>query len=193
MSWIRVGRPSASQLERALAAVAGKQPTYDHYGSTLDPAAWPGRVQHHRSVELGHGDAVFVAACDSLRAWACHRGIRARVFPDGAPLAVGTDVLVMLPVGPFSITVPNRIVAVVDEPGRFGFAYGTLPGHQERGEEAFVVDVDAAGTVTATIRVDAVTATFAAGAIAPVVRRVQHVALERYLAAWRSDALARPS
>ena len=38
-----------------------------------------------------------------------------------------------------------RIVYVVDEPGpvqRFGFAYGTLPGHAESGEERFVVEWD---------------------------------------------------
>jgi uncharacterized protein (UPF0548 family) len=35
---------------------------------------------------------------------------------------------------------PCRIVAVVDQPDRFGFAYATLPGHPERGEEAFHVE-----------------------------------------------------
>ncbi len=36
-----------------------------------------------------------------------------------------------------------RIVYVVDEQGpvsRFGFAYGTLPGHMECGEERFMVE-----------------------------------------------------
>ena len=35
-----------------------------------------------------------------------------------------------------------RVVYVVDEPGRFGLAYGTLPGHVERGEERFLVERD---------------------------------------------------
>ena len=38
-----------------------------------------------------------------------------------------------------------RIVYVVDEPGpisRFGFAYGTLPGHVEAGEERFLIEWD---------------------------------------------------
>jgi uncharacterized protein (UPF0548 family) len=35
-----------------------------------------------------------------------------------------------------------RIVRVVDEPGRYGFAYGTLPEHPEEGEERFVVTRD---------------------------------------------------
>jgi uncharacterized protein (UPF0548 family) len=33
-----------------------------------------------------------------------------------------------------------RIVYVIDEPRWFGFAYGTLPGHVERGEERFSVE-----------------------------------------------------
>ena len=58
--------------------------------------------------------------------------------PDG-PLAVGTNVAISaaLPVGHVEITC--RVVAVVDEPDRFGFAYGTLPVHPEQGEESFVV------------------------------------------------------
>jgi uncharacterized protein (UPF0548 family) len=43
----------------------------------------------------------------------------------------GTDVLAHL--GP--IRVPCRVVYVLDEPERRGFAYGTLPGHPESGEE----------------------------------------------------------
>ena len=34
---------------------------------------------------------------------------------------------------------PCRVVEVVDEPRRWGFAYGTLPSHPEQGEESFVV------------------------------------------------------
>ena len=33
-----------------------------------------------------------------------------------------------------------RIVYVLVEPRRFGFAYGTLPAHVERGEERFLVE-----------------------------------------------------
>ena len=33
-----------------------------------------------------------------------------------------------------------RIVYVIDESQRFGFAYGTLPGHVEMGEERFLIE-----------------------------------------------------
>lgn len=41
----------------------------------------------------------------------------------------------------------SRIAYVVDEVGptvRFGFAYGTLPGHAESGEERFLIEWDRA-------------------------------------------------
>ena len=40
-----------------------------------------------------------------------------------------------------------RIVYVIEEPRRFGFAYGTLPGHVERGEERFCVEWQGDDTV----------------------------------------------
>ena len=40
------------------------------------------------------------------------------------------------------VTVPCEIVYVLDEPNRAGFGYGTLPGHVQRGEEAFLVERD---------------------------------------------------
>jgi uncharacterized protein (UPF0548 family) len=36
------------------------------------------------------------------------------------------------------------VVYVVDDENRRGFAYGTLPGHAERGEELFAVRYDPA-------------------------------------------------
>ena len=48
-----------------------------------------------------------------------------------------------------------RIVYTVDETGsarRFGFAYGTLPGHVERGEERFTIEMNSDGDVWYVIR-----------------------------------------
>ena len=38
-----------------------------------------------------------------------------------------------------ALAAPCRIVGVINEPNKWGFAYGTLPGHPEQGEEAFLV------------------------------------------------------
>ena len=164
--------------------------TYDHVGSTLSPDRWPDRAPHVESLALGTGGPCFAAARDGLTSWACHRGIHASVHPPDAAIEVGTDVLVVLPAGPLCIVVPDRIVAVVDEVDRFGFAYGTLDGHQERGEEAFLVERLDDDSVLGTVRVDAVAATRSARLAAPVVTRFQHVAVRRYLTALRDHVLA---
>ena len=55
--------------------------------------------------------------------------------------------------GPLAVTEPVRVIAVVDEPLRCGFAYGTLDGHPVSGEEAFVLGRAAeGGPVYLTIR-----------------------------------------
>ena len=124
---------------------------------------------------------MFEDAVARLRQWAPQRALGARVHPADAPIAVGTTLLVALAFGPFEVVVPNRVVVVVDEPGRFGFAYGTLDGHPERGEESFVVEHGADGVVRFTVAVDAEPATVPARLVAPAVRYVQMFALRTYV------------
>jgi uncharacterized protein (UPF0548 family) len=112
-----------------------------------------------------------------------HRGIGADVLPSGQLVELGATVLVILRWGPMFVVAPDRIVAVVDEPRRFAFAYGTLPGHPERGEESYTAEMRDDGTVRVTIRVQAGPATLPARVLAPVVRRLQAAALRGYLRA----------
>lgn len=190
------GRPSPALLAKELDAATMRAVTYDHVGSTIEPEQWPLRTTHSRSVTIGHGQTMFEAACEGLRRWECHRGVGAFVFPDSAPLTLGTTLLVTLRLGPVSIIVPDRIVAVVDDATQsaegthrtFGFAYGTIEGHQERGEESYLVEKDAQGVVTATIRVDASAATWGAKLVSPAVIAFQHAAVNRYLGALATYA-----
>ena len=103
--------------------------------------------------------------------------------------------LVVAPFGPLQIVVPNRVVAVVDESHRFGFAYGTLVGHPETGEELFMAEQFRAGRLHLSIRIQAGPATLLARLGRPIVMVLQRVAARRYLAAW-ADGIAeetRPS
>ncbi|MBF6202492.1 DUF1990 family protein, partial [Nocardia cyriacigeorgica] len=56
----------------------------------------------------------------------------------------GTELTVRLRFGPLGFTAPCRVVYVLNEPDRRGFAYGTLPGHPLVGEELFAVEYDPA-------------------------------------------------
>ena len=182
---IRLGRPHRDTLDELLARAQSASLTYDHVGSTLSAPGSSDRKVRTEHLELGVGAATFDAAVSELRTWVCHRGLGADVFPADTPLETGTTLLVVLNIGPVSIVVPDRIVGVVDEPRRFGFAYGTLEGHQERGEESYVVEHLDDDRVVATIGLDARTATAAARLAAPAVGWFQRLAVRRYLAAWR--------
>lgn len=166
-----------------LARLAGVPVTYPHVGSTLDAQVRPSVRCTARDV--GTGPVAFEQAVDGLRKWLPQQNIGARVHPADAPLLEGTDLVVVLGLGPVTVLAPNRIVAVIDEPGRFAFAYGSLPGHPESGEESFSLEVLADGTVRFTICVDAEPATAAVRLGGPAVPWAQRRAIGRYL-----DAIA---
>jgi len=184
---VTLGRAGEAAIEAQLAAARDAEVTYDHVGSTLAPEQWPDRQPYLRQRVLGLGADDFAAAVDLLRAWAPQRHLGATLHPAGAAVAEGETVLVELRKGPAAVIAPTRIVAVIDEPGRrFGFAYGTLPGHVEKGEESFLVELqgdagDPEAPVVGTVAVDAALGTLAARLAAPVVYLVQRWAVGRYL------------
>jgi uncharacterized protein (UPF0548 family) len=103
---------------------------------------------------------------------------------DGTPyIAPGDTVLLGIRFWPFWVKAPARVVYVVDEPNRRGFAYGTLPGHPEDGEEAFIVEQNADGSVWIVIRAFSRPATWYWWLVAPVLRVTQWFYTRRYLRA----------
>ena len=117
--------------------------TYAEVGATRERPL-PARYNHLRYRTLiGAGDEVFHAAGEAVLTFRMHRAIGARIRASAERAAPGVQVTVTF--GPF--TVPNEVVYTIDEPGRAGFAYGTLAGHQEQGEESFLVEKDADGQV----------------------------------------------
>lgn len=104
----------------------------------------------HNRVRLGEGEGDYAAACEALRGWRMFPGPWTRIEPARAPLENGTVVAMLARIYGLWWLNACRIVYLVNEPGpprRFGFAYGTLPGHVECGEERFVVELHADGGV----------------------------------------------
>ena len=93
-----------------------------------------------------------------------------------------------LPSGPVTMLAPTRVVEVVDRPDRFGFAYGTLPGHPYSGEERFSVDLHPDGRVRITVAVDARAANPVAWLASPIGTWAQRRALRGYLDGLAADA-----
>lgn len=64
-----------------------------------------------------------------------------RFSPAGDPfITAGMTAKLTYRFGPFRIASPVRVVYVIEEPKRHGFACGTLPGHPQSGEMSFVVE-----------------------------------------------------
>jgi len=187
------GRPPEAKLAQILAGVAGAPLTYPEVGATEGADRLPAGYHHVRVTRrLGKGDAVFEAAAEGLRAWVLHRGRGFRILPDDAVVAEGTEVLVDVPLAPaVHVIATCRVVWAVDGPDRVGFGYGTLPVHPASGEEAFVVERDAGGTV----RVDVYAFSRPHHPLVrlggPVARRQQARATEGYAAALAEHVRSR--
>lgn len=102
----------------------------------------PGFTVDHNRTRLGHGKQVYAAARGAVRAWRMFRLGWVEASPEDAAIAVTTTVAILARAGPLWTLNACRIVYVLAEERRYGFAYGTLPGHVERGEERFTVAWD---------------------------------------------------
>jgi uncharacterized protein (UPF0548 family) len=94
-------------------------------------------------------------------------------------------VVVLLRAGPAvaGLRIPCRVVYTISEADRRGFAYGTLPGHPEQGEEAFLVTITGGTEVHFRIRAFSRPATLPARLGGRLTRLVQQYATDRYVKA----------
>jgi uncharacterized protein (UPF0548 family) len=145
--------------------------TYAEVGATrYDPL--PGGYHHLRyRTQVGTGAEAFATAGEAVVTFAMHRATGARIRTDADRARPGVRVTVGL--GP--LTAPCRVVYTIDEPRRTGFGYGTLPGHPERGEEAFVVERDAGDGVWFSVTAFSRAAGRLAVAGGPVTVMFQHL------------------
>ncbi len=175
-------RDLAALLERA----GPDSLTYAPAGVSMGDLAPSGLKRRHWTTSLA-GSNAFERAVEALHTWGMHRGAGLRVAADG-PIAVGTNVAFSAPLPIGFVDGTCRIVLVVDEPNRYGFAYGTLSVHPERGEEAFVVSRDGDGNVRLDIVGVSRTAHPLARLAPPLADHLQDRGVRRYLAAMRTLA-----
>ena len=157
--------------------------TYAGVGATSEPLpedlSLPEGYDNTRaSARIGSGRDRFEQAADALMHWGMQRGAGLRVDASSEVAEVGAVVLTKI--GP--IRAPCRVVYLIDEPDRRGFAVGTLPGHPVSGEERFAVRYDPAGdAVYAEVSAFSRPATWWSKAGSPVASRTQRIIANRYL------------
>jgi uncharacterized protein (UPF0548 family) len=162
-----------------LSELATMSLTYRDVGATA--GALPAGYHHVRkSAVIGSGRPRFDDAAERVMRWGMLRGAGVRVDASTEVAAVGSEVLVGF--GP--LRAPCRVVYVIDGPDRRGFAYGTLPGHPESGEELFAVRYDrASGDVHAEVIAFSRHATWWSRLGSPVTALAQRLITSRYLTA----------
>ncbi len=177
----RAGRVSTSQLTAIALRARDSAVTYDDVGATLTDRRPAGLRRDRREIVLARRPDAFDRAAAGLRGWAAHLGAGLTVAPLDPP-SQGATVAVAAPLGPLTAVAVCRVVAVVDEPDRYGFAYGTLPGHPERGEEAFLVEREDDRVVFSVVALSAPVELLARLG-GPVTRAIQRSTTRRYLSA----------
>ena len=156
--------------------------TYADVGATQ--RALPSGYHHLRgSRVIGSGPDDFAVAASALLAWQVHLRAGLRVTASATFAEPGVVVLLGVGVGPLRVSAPCQVVYTVTESRRRGFAYGTLPGHPERGEEAFMVEQREDGRVVLSITAFSRPASRGARAAGPLGRLIQRYVTRRYLEA----------
>lgn len=163
--------------------------TYPEVGATELgelPAGYHHTVRRQR---LGAAE-LFPRAAQALRGWQPQRGAGLKVRTDATEPAVGVRFATGMGVGPLRLWAPCEIVWLVDRPDRYGFGFGTRPGHPETGEESFLLTILDGGLwfdVRAFSRADA----WWVKPGQPIARLVQNRITDKYVRSMR-EVLNKP-
>lgn len=162
--------------------------TYEPQGLSQRGESPSGYRTVSRRVRVGTGHAAYLRLAEGILSWELHRGAGLRVPAGQGRAVVGREVVPAFGFGPVRLPAPCRVVWV-EEPGdddggpqRAGFGYGTLPGHPERGEEAFIAVLDPEGAVYFEVFAFSRHANWFFTLGAPVARFCQELVTRRYLA-----------
>lgn len=140
-------RPTEEDARRYVARKADAELSYAEAGASRAAEPPPGYAPNHLRTRVGSGEAAFARARDGVCRWAMYDMEWVDVLWPDAPIEVGRTVGLRIHHFGFWSLNACRIVYVEDEARRFGFGYGTLEGHAQRGEERFTVEMDGSGDV----------------------------------------------
>jgi uncharacterized protein (UPF0548 family) len=143
---------------------------YAEVGATRNAALPAGYRTLRVRTLVGRGRDAMRAATDAVMDWRLHRAIPVGIHASAPRAAPGVDVTVILG---HLIRAPCRIVWTEETERRAGWAYGTLEGHPECGEESFVLQCDDEGDVWLTVTAFSRPAAWYTRAAGPLVASLQ--------------------
>jgi uncharacterized protein (UPF0548 family) len=134
--------PREKSLRAFLEAQKERPLSYAEVGASKQGAPHGYNLDHNR-IKLGEGAESFALAIRAMQGWQMFNLGWVRVFQPDAPIEVGTCAVVIVRHFGFYSVNACRIVYLVEEDApvkKYGFAYGTIEEHAERGEERFSVE-----------------------------------------------------
>jgi len=139
--------PSDDRVRELLRPLVDAPCTHDCEGVTRAPieAAPSGYTLDAYAAELGRGEVVFARAKAAIERFEHYPASFSRVVPLEGGLRPGLVFGTVARHLGFASLHPCRVLFVIDEPRRFGFGLGTLPGHVAIGEETFVMSREGEG------------------------------------------------
>ncbi len=136
-----ISKPGKADIDKFIDAKLQSDFSYSEVGSSrLQPPS--GYAVDHNRTSLGSGNFDFEKAKAAIREWKMFDFPWVELCSPETPIEVGEVVAILVKHFGFYSLNAARIVYVIDEPHRFGFAYGTLIEHAESGEERFSVEID---------------------------------------------------
>jgi uncharacterized protein (UPF0548 family) len=140
-------QPDETAIQAFLTSEKAAALTYEPEGASIMDTLVEGFDNDYQRVQVGAGAQQWERAKEAIRQWVHFPAAWTSVLPEQTPIEKGRVVAMFFRL--FGAWWRNscRIVYVIDEPNRYGFAYGTLPGHIESGEEVFLVELDTDGRI----------------------------------------------
>ncbi len=135
-------KPSEAGIAKFIVASRDLPFSYPEVGATHGDLPLDYTIDHNR-IRLGTGKDVFDRAVAALKQWRQFDLGWIRIAPSETPLERTAVVAILAKHFGFWSMNACRVVYLIDEAGpneRFGFAYGTLSNHVERGEERFLIE-----------------------------------------------------
>jgi len=150
--------------------------SYPEVGATANPDLPRGYHSFRITTHIGCGQGTMRAAVKAVMEWRMHRAIPVELDASAPRAAPGVEVTVTLV---RLVPCPCRIVWTAEGERRAGWAYGTLEGHPECGEESFIVHCDDQDDVWLTVTAFSRPAAWYAKLAGPLVPYLQHAYAKR--------------
>lgn len=146
-----IRKPTAAQLQSFFEKNKNSPFSYPETGFSKEKSP-EGYDVDFNEIRLGEGQQVFEKAKIAIQNWQQFPADWCFIGPNIPPIAVEQVVSMSAKVLGTWWSNLAKIVYLIENERQFGFAYGTLEAHVERGEELFLVDWRADGSVWYSIR-----------------------------------------